>query len=522
VIDEGPVYAIEKIVFIGNKHFDEKELQAKLKLEEGQIYNERKARSDVKRLVKVYRENGFIDAKVEQKRKFLSEGDVNVEFGVAEGERFRIGQINITGNEQTQDKVVRRVLDEYDFQPGRWYNADMARGDGTGYLEKLLRRSVLTESATITPSGEEPGQKDAQVSIMEGQTGMVMLGAGVSSDRGLIGQLVFEQRNFDISDWPESFGDFITGKAFKGAGQSLRIALQPGTEVSEYSVNFTEPYFQDKPISLNVVGLGREWERESYDEGRTRGYFGFENRYKNRWRRSIGFRAEEVDLDSIHADAPEEIKDFEGGTFLAGVRLGVGRDLTDDRYNPTNGYNFNVSYEQVSGDNTFGIVSGVFRRYSTIYEDLAERKTVLSTKLLAATTVGDVPPFEKFYAGGTGTYGIRGFDYRGVSTRGVPTTAAGVPIAGAEEKDQIGSDWIFLANAEVAVPLVSEQFSALFFIDSGAIDSGDYRASVGAGIQILLPQWFGPVPMRMGVATPFLKDDADDTESFFFTVGRLI
>jgi outer membrane protein insertion porin family len=521
VIDEGPAYAIERIVFVGSEHFDEKQLQAKLKLEEGQIYNERKAGSDVNRLLKFYRENGFIDVKVERRRRFVSEGKVNVEFEITEGERFRIGRINISGNEQTQDKVVRRVLDEYDFQPGRWYNADIARGDGSGYLEKLVRRTALTEAATITPSGEEPGQRDAQVSVVEGQTGMIMVGGGVSSDIGLVGQLIVEQRNFDIGDWPESFGEFITGNAFKGAGQNLRLALQPGTEVSEYSINFTEPYINDKPISLDVVGLGREWERESYDEGITKGYVGFERRYKNRWRRSIGFRVGDVDVDSIDIDAPEEIKDVEGDNTLAGIRLGFGRDLTDNKYNPTSGYSFNAGYEQVGGDHTFGILSGTYRRYKVIYEDLAERKTVLTTKLLAATVFGDAPPFEKFYAGGTGTYGIRGFDYRGVSTRGVPTTAGGVPIAGADEKDPIGSDWIFLANAEVTVPLVSEEFAALFFIDSGAIDSGDYRASVGTGIQILIPQWFGPVPMRVGVAAPFLKDSADDTEAIFFSVGRL-
>ncbi|GAF92304.1 unnamed protein product, partial [marine sediment metagenome] len=272
-------------------------------------------------------------------------------------------------------------------------------------------------------------------------------------------------------------------KAFFGAGQSLRVVLQPGTEVSEYSINFTEPYFKDKPISFNVVGLSREWERECYDEGRTKGYVGFESRYKNRWRRSIGFRLENVDAEDVELDAPREIKDIGSDNFLAGARIGIGRDLTDNRFNPSKGYSFNVGYEQVSGDHTFGILSGVYRRYGTLYEDLAERKTILATKLLAATVLGDAPPFEKFYAGGgTGTYGIRGFDYRGVSTRGLPEIG-GVPVAGAEEEDPIGSDWIFLANTEVTVPLVSEEVSALFFVDSGAIDSGNYRASVGAGIR---------------------------------------
>ena len=218
--------------------------------------------------------------------KFISEDKVNVEFEITEGERFRIGRINITGNEQTQDKVVRRVLNEYDFQPGRWYNADIARGDGSGELEKEVRRMVVTESATITPRGEAVGQRDAEVSIIEGQTGMVMLGAGVTSDSGVIGQVIIEQRNFDISDWPKSFSEFITGRAFRGAGQSLRIALQPGTEVSEYSVSFSEPYFRNKPISLDVAGSSWERDRESYNEKRLKGYVGFEKRYKNHWHRS--------------------------------------------------------------------------------------------------------------------------------------------------------------------------------------------------------------------------------------------
>jgi outer membrane protein assembly factor BamA len=202
---------------------------------------------------------------------------------------------------------------------------------------------------------------------------------------------------------------------------------------------------------------------------------------------------------------------------MAGVRVSFGRDLTDDRFNPSRGYTFDTGYEQVGGDHTFGILKGVFVRYWTLYEDLLERKTVLATKMLGATTVSEAPPFEKFYAGGTSQYGLRGFKYRGVSTRGWQTG-----VATPSRKDPIGSDWIFLANAEVTMPLVGENFFALFFIDSGTIDTGGYRASIGTGIQILLPQWFGPVPMRFEIAKPFMKDDQDETRTFSFSLGGLL
>jgi outer membrane protein insertion porin family len=517
-IEEGVAYSVEDVVFTGNRQFDNQKLYGQLKLQNSQTYNEQKAESDTKQLVKLYKENGFINAEVGRGIKFVSDKTVAVEYTVKEGEQFRIGQVIITGNEQTKDKVVRRILDEYDFQPGKWYNGDIARGDGRGELERNLQQMLLTErdGATITPTGKTPGQKDAQVNIIEGKTGMVMLGAAVSSDAGIIGQLTFEQRNFDITDKPKSFADFITGNAFKGAGQTLRISMQPGTELSQYSVSFTEPYLNDKPTSLNVSGSNWERWRESYSEGRTKGFVGLEKRYKDKWRRGIGFRAENVEVKDVDYDAPTEIKDVEGKNFLTGVRLGVGKDLTDSRFNPTTGHDFDVSYEQVTGDHTFGIASATYRRYFTLSEDLAERKTVMAAKLLAATVVSNAPPFEKFYAGGTSAYGIRGFEYRGISTRGLQTN-----VANPERKDPVGSDWIFLANAEVTVPLIGDNFSALFFIDSGAIDTGGYRVGAGAGIQILIPQWFGPVPMRFELAAPLMKGEGDKTQTFSFSVGTL-
>ncbi len=297
----------------------------------------------------------------------------------------------------------------------------------------------------------------------------------------------------------------------------MRIAAEPGMEVSQYSITFTEPYLRDKPITLDVVGSSWERYRESYDEQRTKGYVGFEKRYKSQWRNSIGIRVENVDVEDLNADAPQEIINVKGSNALASVKIGVGKDLTNDRFNPSKGYTFNVGYEQVAGDEVFGIAKGSYIWYKTLHEDLLERKTVLATKVLSATTISDAPPFEKFYAGGTGIYGIRGFEYRGVSTRGLQTS---VPPGTARRLAPVGSDWILLANAEVTVPLVGDSLAALFFLDSGTIDTGNYRASVGTGVQIQIPNLFGPVPMRFEIAVPFMKDDYDDTEVFSFSVGR--
>jgi outer membrane protein insertion porin family len=334
-----------------------------------------------------------------------------------------------------------------------------------------------------------------------------MLGAGIGSDSGVIGNISFDQRNFDVSDTPESWSELITGKAFRGAGQRFRISLNPGTEQSSYMISFTEPYLYDKPVSMDVSGMGFEREWESYTEDRLGGRVGFEKRYTNDWRRGMSFRLDNVNVTDLESDAPKEVLDVEGNNALLGVRPYIGKDTTDSRFRPTKGYNFDFGYEQVTLDHNYGILSGTQRWYHTLYEDLSELKTVLETKLHGGTILGDAPLFEKFYAGGTST--IRGFDYRGVSPRA------------SNNDDPIGSDWIVNGSAEVAVPLGTEVFSWLFFTDAAIIEEGKPRTSIGTGIQIQIPQWFGPVPMRFELAAPITKEEEDDTRVFSFSVGAL-
>lgn len=520
-IEEGPLYKVRNITLKGNTQFDNETLLAGLDLKTGETYYQRKAQAQEKRILKIYREKGYVDAGVRQHLQFVQDANVvDVEYKITEGRQFRIGKVEITGNEQIHDKVIRRILDEQDFSPGQLYNANIAPKQGGGQLERYVQLGTMSDEAMIRPAPPTegaPARRDAIVNIKEGMTGIIQPGVAVGSDSGVVGQFILEQRNFDAQDWPESFEEFITMRAFKGAGQSLRIALEPGTIMSYYEVTFTEPYFQDKPTSLDVVGSSFERWRESYDVKKTKAHVGFEKRLKNRWRPSLGFRAEDVEVRDLDFDAPQEIIDIKGHNMLLGTKLGIGRDMRNDRYTPSEGYRFDVDYEQVTGDYDFGIVEGNIVGYRTLYEDLLERRTVLAVKLLAATTVTDAPPFEKFYAGGTSKYGIRGFEYRGVSTRGLQTNVVN-PI----RKDPIGSDWIFLANTEITVPLIGENIGALFFLDSGTIDTGRYRASIGAGIEITIPQLLGSrVPMRFEFATPFMRDEEDETQVFSFYMGRL-
>nr|MBP8305207.1 BamA/TamA family outer membrane protein [Phycisphaerae bacterium] len=88
--------------------------------------------------------------------------------------------------------------------------------------------------------------------------------------------------------------------------------------------------------------------------------------------------------------------------------------------------------------------------------------------------------------------------------------------------DAIGSDFVVVGNVEVVVPLIGEDFAAVTFADTGIVDTGGWRFSVGAGVQILIPQLFRELPLRFEYGYPVVTEDWDDTQRFNFTMGGLL
>ena len=84
---------------------------------------------------------------------------------------------------------------------------------------------------------------DLDVYVQEARTGRLMFGAGVNSDSGVVGNIVLDERNFDLFRPPTSVEDIIEGRAFRGGGQTFRLEAVPGSQVSRYSASWTNPYF---------------------------------------------------------------------------------------------------------------------------------------------------------------------------------------------------------------------------------------------------------------------------------------
>jgi len=501
VIRENERYQVGEVRFQGNTVFSNEELLRRLKLRPGAVLTALALRRDTESLQDTYGESGYIEAKVTARKVFKEKpGVADLVFEFSESDKYLIGRIEVRGNSVTQTRVIRRHLGFFPEQPFNTVAMEESR--------KRLQETLLFSDVTITPVGGEGKVRDALVQVKERKTGQLLVGVGVNTDSGLVGTVSYTERNFDILGWPKSWKDFGEGRAFRGAGQTLRLTAEPGTELMRFSIDWFEPYLFDQPNTLGSRTFLFTRKRKVYDETRVGEVASLGRRFKNRWYGEMSGRIEGVDISDVESDAPKDITDVKGTSFLIGPKFTLVRDQTDSRWMPSTGDRFQVSYEQILGDFTFGKVNADYRIYHTVYVDPLDRKHILSGRLAAGQIVGDAPVFERFYGGGIGS--IRGFKYRGISPRAGP------------DKDPIGGDFLLLASGEYTFPIIGEMFRGVVFIDTGTVEQdiglSSYRASAGVGLRWVIP-FFGPVPMDFDFGFPISKHSDDETQIFSFSMG---
>ncbi len=507
VIDEGPRYRVNEVIFEGNALFTDSELAGRILLSSGKFCELELRRLDTETLSDTYGELGYIDAYVAERIRYRSElGLVDVIFSIEEGIQYHVGKVLVRGNKYTQDRVVRNRIFVF---PDQLYNT-VAIEDS----RRQLSETRLFELVEISPVGRDGNVRDVIVRLEETLTSRFMVGAGVSTRDGLIGNISYSQSNFDIMGWPRSWDDVLNGRAFRGAGQSFSLDAKPGTELSEFSVDWYEPYLLDMPYSLGLKTFWFTRERDDYDETRFGEIVSLGHRFPNRWYGEVSGRVEGIDVHNLDVGVPSEVIADSGKHFIVGAKGTLVRDRTDSRWTPSSGDRFNLSYEQVMGDFGFGRVRADYKRHHTLHIDPIGRKHVLSWRISVGQIFGNAPVFEKFYGGGLGS--IRGFEYRGISPRSIDPG----------NNDPVGGDSLFMAGAEYVFPLAGMpregQVDGVIFLDTGTVDNsfslGSYRVSVGVGIRWTV-SLLGPLPISLNIGIPLSSKDEDDTELLSFSLG---
>ncbi len=539
LVDEGPVYTLRSARAVLADEatggagaspptvFTPAQIAALLPLKPGDTYSVNRVTQATDSIRDAYGQLGYVDASVGRAEvRDPNSPQVDLLFVIREGTPSKTGLVIIRGNDLTQQKVIRRQVRVYPDRPL----------DSTGIrdTEELLaatnlfagpREGQAPPRVTIQPPDPStPGHRDVLIEVAEKNTGALGFGAAVDSDAGVIGQITLTQRNFDLYDTPDSFGEFFTGKAFRGAGQTFNIAIQPGTEVSNYAIALSEPSLLGTEYALGGSAAFRQREFDEYDEDRFTGIASMSRAFGERWTGSVSIRAENIDISRVSAFSADDIKRFQGTSVLTGAGARLTRSTVNSRVRPSGGTRFDAGFERVgalAGDYDFTKLAAEHQVFLTLDEDFLGRKTILSLRTnLSYIPEGDsdVPVFERFYLGGRS---FRGFAFRGVSPRGLFDHDQNPATPSILGNEPVGGSFSFFFGPEVEFPLVQKIIALVAFIDSGTVDTeislDRYRVAAGMGIRLFLPQ-LGPAPLAFDFAFPVTKQDGDAERVFSFAV----
>lgn len=521
LIEEGPLYTlrnvdVEYVGESGERPFSPDQIRGLLTVKRGDVYGVRDVEAALRVIVESFGKLGYTDVKVVRfELRDTERPQVDLRLVISAGRRYTTGLIITSGNELTQKKVILR---ETELRPNRPLDSTQIKQTELRLeqINKFERRSVK-----VTPQPPDPFDRvtrDVLIEVAETNTGDFSVGGAVSSDSGVIGRISLTQRNFDITDVPDTPGELFSGRAFRGAGQVFSIEALPGDRIETYSVSLTEPHLFDTDYTGQGQIYYRSRDYDEFDEMRYGGRLSLGRRFGTRWSGALSLRIESIDLSNILPDRPVDIFEVEDRHNLTGVGFTLARTSIDNRFRPTRGSSTQVSIEQtglLGGDFDFTKVTADHEVYIPIHEDYLDRRTVLSLRTKVGYIPqgrGDTPTYERFYLGGQS---FRGLQFRTVSPKGIRNDNG-------EQSDQpVGGTFMFFAGAEIKQPIFEEMFSIVGFIDTGTVlfEPGieDYRVTVGMGLRFSIPQ-LSPAPLAFDFGFPLLKEDLDETRVFTFSI----
>lgn len=523
-IREPERYAVKSVSLEGNTIFTRERIMEWVPLEAGAPASERQVGEYLKVLQGRYHEQGYIMARIIH--EWVQEspedaGKLALRLRVEEGRKMRIGRIDVSSNSRTKDEVVRREL--RDFAPGEYYNEDkLERGINRLYDAQYFTYGTIKFWHEEPAAGGDPLTRDVKIEVKEGNTGSIRLLGGYSSSFGFLGVFELTQRNFDITDTPDTFGELLSGDAFVGAGQIFRFRVMPAQRRQSYSAEFREPYIFGEPIGGTIRAYDITTQRRSWDEETLGGNFTLDKRWDNLVV-ELGFTGFQIHIDNVERDAPRIVRREAGTKFLTSVTPGIRYDTRDSISIPTEGFLGESMVEVAAPPGNFDFYKWDGNvEYHLVLHEAEERNRLSRYVLSSRLDLGygqpysdgqDIPIFRRFFAGGRGS--IRGYEFRGVGPH--------------DGDDPIGGKVLAAGTLEFTMPLFVDFLRFATFYDVGTVANslsevggpgGEFRHSTGVGFRVIIP-FLGNTPVALDFGFPLNEIDGDDEQLITFDVGRL-
>ena len=246
-ITEGDQYFIGKIEVSGDVLGDQEILKEDLLLEEGEIYNPFLQNRDRSGISEIYHEQGYAFVRVIPETVINEETKiVDVNFRVVKGEKAYIGRLEIAGNVETRDHVIRR---EFEVQEEELFNGKkLLRSQQNINRLGFFQSGVLLERS---PRDQENNMLDILARLKETQTGTFQAQLGYSDFSGFSGGVTISKGNL------------------LGTGRTLRFSAQFAEQSvqQKFDATLIDPRLFDSQVSGSIftsrskLGDSTEFER---------------------------------------------------------------------------------------------------------------------------------------------------------------------------------------------------------------------------------------------------------------------
>lgn len=567
---------IGAIRFEGNRSFGDHGLLSWMELQPSRIFHRRTFdarlfRSDLDRLREFYREEGFLEARVDGAvdSSRIGVGQVDLRIRVEEGPRWTLSEVELRfWSQESLPPPLRgsiyRTLELSPDDPFRLRVLPRQRAllfqqlANYGYLDAQVFVEANRRDAehtarlryTVVP-GEVDTVRDVRlVGLRKTRPEVVLreleLGPG---DPFLSGKVARSQvalrrtglfKSVEIEPSPADSGraekEMIVHIAERKTGD-LGLGFGYGTvERLHLLASVEQSNFQGRGIRLELNGnLGTRrrgvdavavfpwtfgWRLmtrispgyridspKSYTAERLRGEISFARGLGADWKSDLGYRIERVVLVGRRAAGSGPDR-----TRIGQLTASLTRDTRDDLLLPSRGSYLRLSQAWIApwlgSDQHFGRTRARFATYRPLLGPLTGSLRVLGGWLAPQASGKHIPISERFFAGGRET--IRGFPEDGVGA----ADSLGVPL---------GGRLLATGGAELALA-VSRPLQLAVFADAGQLvdhweDFGLRRLAVGVGPGLRLRSSLGRFQLDLGV--PVTRDYADGLQLHFATSASI-
>jgi len=252
-INEGKKYYFRNISWSGNSKYEADRLDYTLNIPKGTTYNPELLQTRLygdptgRDISSLYMNEGHLFFNVNPEETLVGEDSIDLNMRVYEGPEAIINKIIVTGNDKTNEHVIRRSL--YTSPGNKFRRSDLINSQreiaNLGYFD--------AENIGINPiPNPADGTVDIEYSLAERPSDQLELSAGFGAGQ-FIGSLGVSFNNFSLKN-------MFNREAWRdrglpaGDGQKLSVRFQSsGRRYQSLNASFTEPWLGGKrPNSLTV------------------------------------------------------------------------------------------------------------------------------------------------------------------------------------------------------------------------------------------------------------------------------